>query len=104
MTTEFDVYLDCRQDEPPLPTIRTKKMLDVMQDGEVLKLVTRSEGTVKNIRTFVANNTFCSLLQESKEQEGYIFLIKKHCFLLEAHSQVPTYLLYNENIPEIVHW
>jgi TusA-related sulfurtransferase len=76
MTAEFKILIDARQDECPVPTIRTKEALDAMQTGDVLKLVTSREGTVRNIRTFVASNP-CELIDESRTREEFTFLIRK---------------------------
>lgn len=76
MTIAYDVLLDNTDEDCPIPTIRTKETLDSMSAGTVLKLVSRREGTVRNIRTFVKNNA-CELLQESRDAGEYNFFIKK---------------------------
>ncbi|MDD2934679.1 MAG: sulfurtransferase TusA family protein [Methylotenera sp.] len=73
---QFNVMLDVTSDESPVPTIRTKETLDTLASGEVLKVVTSKESTVRNIRTLVANNPF-ELLDNMKNEEGFVFLIKK---------------------------
>ena len=72
----YDIVLDATQADCPIPTILTKNTLDTMLVGQILKLITSKEGTIRNIRTFVANNT-CELLNESTTEEGFVFLIKK---------------------------
>lgn len=72
----YDIVLDATQEDCPVPTILTKNTLDTMLVGQILKLITSKEGTIKNIRTFVANNT-CELLHESTTEAGFVFLIKK---------------------------
>lgn len=76
MTIAYDVLLDSADEDCPLPTIRTKEMLDSMSTGAVLKLVSKREGTIRNIRTFVKNNS-CELLQETRDAGAYCFFIKK---------------------------
>ncbi|MFA7351111.1 MAG: sulfurtransferase TusA family protein [Methylotenera sp.] len=76
MMIQFNVMLDVTSDESPVPTIRTKETLDTLASGEVLKVVTSKESTVRNIRTLVANNPF-ELLDNVKNEEGFVFLIKK---------------------------
>lgn len=76
MPIEYNVLLDATQDDCPIPTIKTKKMLDEMDAGAVLKVVTSKEGTVKNLRTFVNSNN-CELVHEIRATEGYHFYIKK---------------------------
>jgi len=76
MTMNFDTVLDVRHEDSPIPTIRTKEALDALPLGNVLKVITSKESSVRNIRTLVANNPF-TLLQELKKAEDYIFFIQK---------------------------
>ncbi len=76
MHIDFNVLLDATQDDCPVPVIKTKEVLDKMSAGEVLKVVTTREGTIKNIRTLVSNNDY-KLLQQFQENEHYYFYIEK---------------------------
>lgn len=76
MMIQFNVILDVTSDESPVPTIRTKETLDTLTSGQVLKVVTSKESTIKNIRTLVANSPF-ELLDNIKNEEGFVFFIKK---------------------------
>ncbi|MDP2152190.1 MAG: sulfurtransferase TusA family protein [Methylotenera sp.] len=76
MTINFNTVLDVRHEDSPIPTIRTKEVLDTLPNGDVLKVITSKESTVNNIRTLVANNSY-TLLQELKNEEGFVFLIQK---------------------------
>ncbi|MDP3211965.1 MAG: SirA family protein [Methylotenera sp.] len=76
MTINFNSVLDVRHEDSPIPTIRTKEALDALPSGEILKVITSKESTINNIRTLVANNQF-TLLQELKNEEGFVFLIQK---------------------------
>jgi len=76
MITEYDVFVDATENDCPMPTIQSKNTLDNMSSGQILKLITSKEGSIRNIRTLVANNPY-ELLSESKSQDGYIFLIRK---------------------------
>ena len=76
MHIDYNVLLDATQDDCPIPTIKTKEVLDEMTAGAVLKLVTSKEGTIRNIRTFV-NNNHCELVSESRTAEGFHFYIRK---------------------------
>jgi tRNA 2-thiouridine synthesizing protein A len=76
MHINYNVLLDATQDDCPIPVIRTKEVLDTMGEGEVLKVVTTREGTIKNIRTFVSNNHY-KLLKQFKENEHIHFYIEK---------------------------
>jgi len=76
MTINFNSVLDVRNEDSPIPTIRTKEALDALPSGDILKVITSKESTISNIRTLVANNQF-TLLQELKNEEGFVFLIQK---------------------------
>ncbi len=76
MTINFDTVLDVRHEDSPIPTIRTKETLDTLAPGNILKVITSKESSVRNIRTLVANNPF-TLLQELKSAEDFIFFIQK---------------------------
>ena len=76
MHIDYNVLLDATQDDCPVPTIKTKEMLDEMDVGAVLKVVTSKEGTIRNLRTFV-NNNHCELVHEIRAAEGFYFYIKK---------------------------
>lgn len=76
MHVNYDVLLDATQDDCPIPTIRTKAMLDEMDVGAILKVVTSKEGTIRNIRTLVDSNS-CKLVREIRSTEDFHFYIKK---------------------------
>jgi len=76
MKTDYDVLLDATHDDCPIPTIKTKQVLDGMHPGAVLKVITSKEGTIRNIRTFVKNNHY-ELVHETKSAKGFHFYIKK---------------------------
>jgi len=76
MTVEYDLLLDATEHDCPMPTIQAKEALDSLTSGQVLKLLTSKEGTVRNIRTLVANNDF-ELLNESADGVNIAFFIKK---------------------------
>ena len=76
MTINYNMLLNATEYDCPMPTIHAKNSLDTMSAGQILKLITSKEGTIKNIRTLVANNPY-ELLREYKNEEGLVFLIKK---------------------------
>ena len=76
MHINYNVLLDATKDDCPIPVIKTKEVLDTMGVGEVLKVITTREGTIKNIRTFVSNNHY-KLLKQFKEDENINFYIEK---------------------------
>lgn len=76
MSHHYDLLLDARHEDSPIPTIRAKEMLDQLVSGQILKVITSKESTIKNIRTLVANNPFI-LIEHNKNHEGFVFLIQK---------------------------
>lgn len=76
MNHAYDVLVDARDEDCPIPTIRTKEALDAMPPGAVLKLVTGKEGTLRNIRVFASNNP-CEVLSEIRDADGFVFYIRK---------------------------
>lgn len=77
MNHHYDVLLDVRHEDSPIPTIRAKEILDSLASGKVLKVMTSKESTVKNLRTLIANNPF-NLIEHNKSNEDFIFFIEKH--------------------------
>ena len=76
MSRHYHVLLDVRDEDSPVPTIKAKHALDNIASGEVLKLITSKESTVRNIKTLTANNPF-NLIEHSKCDEGFVFYIEK---------------------------
>jgi len=76
MSLDYNVLLDVRHEDSPIPTIRAKEVLDNMRKGEIVKVITSKESTVKNIRTLVTNNPF-NLVDHGKTDEGFVFYIEK---------------------------
>jgi TusA-related sulfurtransferase len=76
MQINYNVLLDATQDDCPIPVVKTKEVLDTMSVGEVLKVVTSREGTIRNIRTLVNNNPY-KLLHQLEENARFHFYIEK---------------------------
>lgn len=76
MNATYDLTLDVSQDDCPVPTIKTKEVLDTLVSGDVLEVITSKEGTISNLRTLIKNNPY-ELLKESKSDELFKFYIKK---------------------------
>lgn len=73
----FDVELDASGLSCPLPILKTRKMLSTMAAGQVLKVISSDQGSVKDIPAFV-NQTGNELLSSTEENSKYIFLLKKN--------------------------
>lgn len=72
----FDKELDARGLNCPLPIIKTKKALNDLSSGQVLRVTSTDSGSVKDMEAF-AKQTGNELLSSSEEGGGYVFLIRK---------------------------
>jgi tRNA 2-thiouridine synthesizing protein A len=73
---EFDKELDARGLSCPLPILKTKKSLNELASGQVLKIVATDPGSVKDFDAF-ANQTGHALLSSTVEDKNFIFFMKK---------------------------
>jgi tRNA 2-thiouridine synthesizing protein A len=75
-TMQFDKELDARGLSCPLPILKTKKALNDLTSGQVLKVVATDPGSVKDMQAF-ANQTGNPLLESGEENKDYVFYLKK---------------------------
>ena len=73
---DFNKDLDARGLNCPLPILRTKKTLNEMASGEVLRVVATDPGSVKDFAAF-AKQTGNELLSSSESGGEFTFFIKK---------------------------
>jgi tRNA 2-thiouridine synthesizing protein A len=72
----FDKELDARGMSCPLPILKTKKALNELASGQVLKVVTTDPGSVKDMQAF-ASQTGNTLLQSGEQDKAFEFFLKK---------------------------
>ncbi len=72
----FDKELDARGLNCPLPIIKTKKALNDLGAGQVLKVTSTDAGSVKDMEAF-AKQTGNELMESAQEAGGYVFFIRK---------------------------
>ena len=72
----FDKELDARGLSCPLPILKTKKTLNELASGQVLKVVATDPGSIKDMQAF-ANQTGHALLASSEENKTFVFYLKK---------------------------
>jgi tRNA 2-thiouridine synthesizing protein A len=60
----------------PMPVIKTKKALDGMKVGEVLKMIATDPGSVSDIKAWTAK-TGHELISCSESGDQYVFYIRK---------------------------
>jgi tRNA 2-thiouridine synthesizing protein A len=73
---DFTKELDARGLNCPLPILKTKKSLDGMAAGEILKVVSTDAGSVKDMQAF-AQQTGNELLESQVSGRDYIFFLRK---------------------------
>jgi tRNA 2-thiouridine synthesizing protein A len=73
---DFDKELDARGLSCPLPILKTKKSLNELTSGQVLKVVATDPGSVKDFDAF-ANQTGHALLSSTQQDKEFIFYMKK---------------------------
>ena len=76
MSSNFDHELDCSGLSCPMPILKTKKTVDGMKTGEVLKMVSTDPGSLPDIQAWTAK-TGHELLSNEKDSDKFIFYIKK---------------------------
>ncbi len=73
---EADKTLDVKGLNCPMPVIKTKKTMDGMNSGEVLKVEATDKGSKSDIAAY-ANRTGNELLESKEEGGTFIFFLKK---------------------------
>ena len=76
LIVDFDKELDARGLSCPLPILKTKKSLNELASGQVLKVVATDPGSVKDFDAF-ANQTGHTLLSSTVEDKIFVFFMKK---------------------------
>jgi tRNA 2-thiouridine synthesizing protein A len=72
----FDLEVDALGMNCPLPILRTKKALDTMQSGQVLKVKATDAGAAHDFPAF-AKQTGNELIASDTEGEVLIFFLKR---------------------------
>jgi tRNA 2-thiouridine synthesizing protein A len=73
---DFDKELDARGLNCPLPILRTKKSLNDMVSGQVLRVVATDPGAVKDFQAF-SKQTGNELLSAETARDEFVFFMKK---------------------------
>lgn len=73
---EVDKTLDCKGLNCPMPVIKTKKIMDDMKPGEVLRVEATDKGSKPDIAAF-AKRTGNELLEMKEEDNTFIFFLRK---------------------------
>ena len=76
MALEFDQELDCSGLACPMPILKTKKAVDALQMGQVLKMVATDPGSLPDIQAWTSK-TGHELLEHEQTGDKFIFYIKR---------------------------
>lgn len=71
-----DKLLDCSGLCCPLPILKTKKSIDSLESGQVLKMISTDPGAINDMNAW-ARQTKHELLESIAENGEYTFLIRK---------------------------
>jgi len=74
--SEFDLELDARGLNCPLPILRARKSIQTLSPGQVLHIVATDPGSVKDFEAF-CKQTGNELLAATQESGEYRFDIRK---------------------------
>jgi tRNA 2-thiouridine synthesizing protein A len=73
---DFDKELDARGLNCPLPILRTKKSLNDMVSGQILRVIATDPGSVKDFQAF-SRQTGNELLSAESATNEFVFFMKK---------------------------
>ncbi|EIJ34610.1 sulfurtransferase TusA family protein [Thiothrix nivea] len=74
--SDFKQELDARGLNCPLPILRTKKAINGLASGEVLKVIATDPGSVKDMEAF-CKQTGNEMVSSAEAGGEYTFMIKK---------------------------
>lgn len=72
----FDLEVDARGLQCPLPILRTKKALATMTSGQVLHILATDPGSVKDFQAF-SRQTGNELLDHAQKDKEFEFFMKR---------------------------
>lgn len=72
----FDVELDARGLLCPLPILKTRFAIDELQPGQVLRILSTDEGSVRDMEAF-ARQTRNDLLHSSVDDGLFVFYLRR---------------------------
>ncbi len=73
---KYDLELDARELDCPLPVLKTKKALNGLLSGQVLRVLATDPGSLRDFQAF-SKQTGHSLISAKEANGGFIFALKK---------------------------
>jgi len=74
--TQVAEKLDARGMNCPLPILKTRKAINLMNSGEILEVTSTDPGSVKDMASF-CEQTGNRLVSSNEANNSYVFLIEK---------------------------
>ena len=85
--SDFDTELNCEGLNCPLPVLKTKKEIDGMSSGEILKMTSTDPGSVNDV-TFWSKTNGNYLLSHTEDGGVYTFFIQKKQIYLKFSRKI----------------
>lgn len=76
MSYNPDQTLDCSGMSCPMPILKTKKAVDTLQTGQILKMISTDPGSVPDVEAW-AKKTGNEVLEHEEKDGKFTFFIKK---------------------------
>lgn len=76
MSYNYDQELDCSGLSCPMPILKTKKAVDKMEPGQVLKMIATDPGSLPDVQAWTSK-TGNELLGHEEDGGTFTFYIKK---------------------------
>ena len=73
---QVSMELDCRGLNCPLPILKTKKAIDNLNTGEVLKMIATDPGSTNDMNAW-SRRTGHELVSNEQDGDDYIFFVRK---------------------------
>ena len=75
-TLTVNMELNCAGMNCPLPILKTKKAMDTLNSGDILKMVSTDPGSANDMLAW-ANRTGNEILKSEESGKEFIFYVKK---------------------------
>jgi tRNA 2-thiouridine synthesizing protein A len=75
-TLQIDREVDARGLNCPLPILRTKKTLNDMASGQIVRILATDPASVRDFEAF-ARQTGNQLVQQSEQDGAFVFLLRR---------------------------
>jgi tRNA 2-thiouridine synthesizing protein A len=72
----FDRELNCRGMNCPLPVLKTKKAIDELKSGQVLKMIATDPGSVNDMAAW-SRRTGNELVRQQQSDGDFVFYLRK---------------------------